>query len=1119
MSNPADRSRNGQGTVGGGMGAAHRRSLSSSARVAPMSAAAARRISAAAAPADYSTIRLTAQDISEFDKPLVKAQNLRALKAQGGVKEVAHKLGVDIREGVSETAADTQRSVAKRRELFGSNTYAKPSLRTFGQVLGDALLNDVSLIVTLVYALLALIVGSSVADLRAEGFTGLASASVAVMIVVFMRAWNEYAADRAVRALDDASDTVMVSVFRDAKQKRVPLRDVVVGDIVKLETGDRVPADCLYHRGDDVKSDESSLTGEPQELVKDALNDPFLLAGCSVTAGWCRALVVAVGRHSQWGAMAATLARKASPTPLQVALRRATSIWAGAGAVCGLVALVCLLVVWFAEPDATAPLSSDEATWMLNAVLVLAALTVTLSPEGLSLALTLALQHGRRHMSGVKALVRVPAALETMGKVTSLCCDKTGTLTENKMTAVSGWIAGVEFSDREVPPESRFADAAAEVAGRGDGGGDSSSGAARVVVPTLLREGLALNSTVEVAVAEDGTRSLTGSSTEAALVEVLEGWEGFDVDTIRGTAAIKKQYAFTANRKMMSTLVLNADGSHRLYVKGAPEYMLTLSTHAVMSPDGTVEELADDDKEAFTVRLDTMSSDALRVIAIAYRDFAADEALPAKWQSEPPEQDLTYLGLIGIRDPLRPGVPEFVAKCRKSGVFVRMITGDNVNTAKAIARSCGIFTDAGVALTGPEMRRMTPMELDGVLPSLQVLARASPEDKRTLVVRLNGLGLPHDAGTWGEHHEGESWDEDRDRLLPGHRSEWVWNRQTRAARDGEVVAMLGEGANDAAAMKAADVGLCLGISGTEVAKMASDLVMTDDQIAPVLDAILRGRAAFSAVRTFLQYQLAANIVAVLLTIVAPLTLRLPPLNPAMLLFINLVVDAVGAVALSGEAPSAALMQRAPFRRHAPLFTRAMRRNVAAQVVYQAAVLLLLLLGAPSLLGSGQVADSKHVDTLADAGRAGADAEADGGGSGGDGAGVHATLVFNTFVWAQLFGLFSARTLDEGPVAIFRGVHRNIPLVLSFVFVAIAQVVLVEAGSDVMGTAALSGSQWGLSVGLGAGAVGVGALAHAIPMRDNPQDVAVYADTLGGRTAGTATPKRHLEAPEAVTVCW
>lgn len=477
--------------------------------------------------------------------------------------------------------------------------------------------------------------------------------------------------------------------------------------------------------------------------------------------------------------------------------------------------------------------------------------------EGLPLAVTLALAFATTRMVKENNLVRVLRACETMGNATVICSDKTGTLTQNKMTVVAGtWGLDKSFSQASGTETSVDTKSITEVFQQ-----FSAS------IRDLIVKSIALNSTA-FEETKNGIKEFVGSKTEVALLQLTNEFLGMDLASERGSAEIVQLIPFDSARKCMGVVYRLPGGCYRLLVKGASEMMLAACTDRIGEINTSSDKvwtatLSDQDRQKILETIDHYARDSLRTIGMAYKDYATWPSQQSKKLEEESSsadftdvfRDMIWIGVVGIQDPLRPEVPPAIRKCHSAGVQVKMVTGDNVATATAIASSCGIKTDDGLVMEGPKFRQLSDEDMDRVIPRLQVLARSSPEDKRILVERLKSLG--------------------------------------------ETVAVTGDGTNDGPALRTADVGFSMDIAGTEVAKEASSIILLDDNFRSIVTAIAWGRAVNDAVAKFLQFQITVNITAVALTFVSSVysSSNSSVLNAVQLLWVNLIMDTFAALAL------------------------------------------------------------------------------------------------------------------------------------------------------------------------------------------------------------------------------
>lgn len=583
--------------------------------------------------------------------------------------------------------------------------------------------------------------------------------------------------------------------------------------------------------------------------------------------------------------------------------------------------------------------ASEKGQSFMRILITAITVVVVAVPEGLPLAVTLALAFATTRMLKDHNLVRVLQACETMGNATTVCSDKTGTLTQNKMTVVAGTVGtSLEFGSKpaaatsgdDPPPEkqpqdvsvTRFINSLSEP------------------IKDLLFQSIIQNSTAFEG-DEDGIATFIGSKTETALLMFARNHMGLvSLDHERSNATVVQMIPFDSGRKCMGVVVKLADDQFRLMVKGASEIMLARCSY-IATLDGFEDKLTGDVKRTVSSVISTYASRSLRTIGIIYRDFASWPPHGARTLQDDPSQaefddvfdDMVWLSVVGIQDPLRPGVREAVAQCQKAGVFVRMVTGDNVLTAQAIAEECGIYNPGGLIMEGPKFRQLDQAEMDSRIPRLQVLARSSPEDKRILVRRLKELG--------------------------------------------ETVAVTGDGTNDGPALKMADVGFSMGIAGTEVAKEASAIILMDDNFSSIVKALMWGRAVNDAVKKFLQFQLTVNITAVLLTFVSAVASsdETSVLSAVQLLWVNLIMDTFAALALATDPPAPSILDRKPDPKSAPLITINMWKMILGQAIFQLAVTFTLNFAGHEILGYTR--DDNGDLALK-------------------------SLVFNTFVWMQIF---------------------------------------------------------------------------------------------------------------------
>lgn len=816
-------------------------------------------------------------------------KDCRELVKEGGVESIAAALHVNLAEGLQSSANNPQWCIEARVRAFGSNTMKEVDPKSFISLVLEQL-EDPIIILLIVAATVSTILGVSIKEEREDqGWIDGVAIWVAVFVVAFVGALNDFQKDQQFRKLNAQKEVFDVSVIRDGKETLVKNSELVVGDILVLNTGDRVTADGLLFYNNDLIIDEASLTGESEPLKKRVDKDPFCRSGTQVTDGSGRILVIAVGENSEWGKTLALVTGETDETPLQEKLGDLAAAIGKLGFFVAVCSFVVLIIRWCVEKNGF-PLDEINDDGPIQFFLFAVTIVVVAVPEGLPLAVTISLAYSMRKMMKDNNFVRVLAACETMGGATAICSDKTGTLTENRMTVVEGWFHGKKFT--KTPQRSELIDSVAN----------------DIILNASLNSKAFL-------IEENSQITFVGNRTECALLMLVRNW-GQDYHQIRQQYLenMVKVYGFNSAKKMASVIV-NAP-SMKIYNKGAAEMVLELCTR-YMDEDGSMKRMTDDKRSELLNHIQMMASRGLRTLALTYNDLdhklysfsngdAVDEPKDGKRGfAVAPEEDLILTAIVGIKDPVRAEVPAAVDQCKKAGIFVRMVTGDNVHTAKHIAKECGIYTDDGLAMEGPVFRRMAETRTEDLirdLPRLQVLARSSPTDKHTLVSLL---------------------------------------RQQE-----EVVAVTGDGTNDAPALKESDVGLAMGIAGTEVAKEAADIVILDDNFSSIVKAVLWGRSVFNNIRKFLQFQLTVNVVALVIAFVAAIVGGETPLNVLQLLWVNLIMDTLAALALATENPTPDLLDQKPHGRNEPLISSTMWKHILLQSLYQLIFLFVILYGFP-----------------------------------------------------------------------------------------------------------------------------------------------------------------------------
>ncbi|MCY8908929.1 calcium-translocating P-type ATPase, SERCA-type [Bacillus atrophaeus] len=739
----------------------------------------------------------------------------------------------------------TEKEVKKRLETHGPNELQEGK-KTSALVLFFSQFKDFMVLVLLAATLIS-------------GFLGEYVDAIAIIAIVFVNGilgfFQERRAEQSLQALKELS-TPHVMALREGSWAKIPSKELVPGDIVKFASGDRIGADVRIVEAKSLEIEESALTGESLPVVKhaDKLKKPdvslgditnMAFMGTIVTRGSGVGIVVGTGMKTAMGKIADMLESAGTfSTPLQRRLEQLGKI---------LIVVALLLTVLVV---AVGVIQGHDLYSMFLAGVSLAVAAI---PEGLPAIVTVALSLGVQRMIKQKSIVRKLPAVETLGCASIICSDKTGTMTQNKMTVTHVWSGGKTWNVSGVGYEPKGAFTL--------NGKETSADHHKPLQQMLLYGALCNTSIIEK---KDGEYILDGDPTEGALLTAARK-AGFSNDFVQSHYRVIEEFPFDSDRKMMTVIVEDRDKKQYVITKGAPDVLMQRSANIFY--DGSAELFTKGRKSEADAVLKHLASQALRTIAVAFKPLKAGE----KPTMEQAENDLTLLGLSGIIDPPRPEVRQAIKECREAGIKTVMITGDHVETAKAIAKDLRLLPKRGKIMDGQMLNELSSEELAGVVDDVYVFARVSPEHKLKIVKAYQ--------------------------------------------ENGHIVAMTGDGVNDAPAIKQADIGVAMGITGTDVAKEASSLVLVDDNFATIKSAIKEGRNIYENIRKFVRYLLASNVGEILVMLFAML-LALPlPLVPIQILWVNLVTDGLPAMALGMDQPEGDVMKRKPRQPKEGVFAR------------------------------------------------------------------------------------------------------------------------------------------------------------------------------------------------------
>lgn len=846
-------------------------------------------------------------------------------------EELLAKTGTDSEKGLN------PEQVEKSRSTYGTNSFVRQSHESLAKRIWDASTEPMlvmlifAAIITLAVNITRYFTGGEYNFLECVGIFAAIALSVVITII------TEGKSAKAFEALNKINEDTLIKVIRNGEPQLIAQKEIVVGDIIMIETGDKIVADGRLFSSNDLSVDESALTGESLPVKKDAefvcqKSTPvaeranMLYSGCFVSAGNGQMLVTGVGNDTEFGQIAQELSSiEKTTTPLQEKLdklgKQITVLGASAAAI--VFAIEVLQFVMNGQLN----LDTVSDAFITSIVLIVAAV-----PEGLPTIVAVSLALNIIKMSKENALVKKMIACETIGCVNIICSDKTGTLTENRMTVQKIYTGGELIDPEQLKDE-------------------------------MLLKNYCINSNANIS-EEDGSWSFIGNPTEGSLLAAAAK-AGVDYQELRHAADIVRVFPFSSQNKDMSTIV-RENGKEILYVKGNPEKIISLCTG-----------ISEEEKEKNFHLMEEFQNKAGRLLAFAHKEL---EGQYNDEEQDEVEQGLIYDGFVVISDPLSSDVYESIRNCRSAGIEVKMLTGDNIRTARAIANELHMLDDDHIAVEAADIEKLTDEELKEALKKIQVIARSTPLVKMRVVKLLK--------------------------------------------EQGNVVAVTGDGINDAPAIKHADVGIAMGIAGTDVTKEASDMVLLDDSFSTIIKAVQWGRGIYENFKRFIQFQLTVNVSSVVVVICSILAGFSAPFTALELLWINIIMDGPPALTLGLEPIRPDLLKHKPTRRNENIISKKMLLRIFVNGIFISVIFML-----------------QHFKNFL-----GAAPEEE------------ATVLFTLFVLFQLLNAFNCRELDDTPM--FKNLLKNKLMLGVFLLVLILQGIITQFGAAVFETVPLSAATWG-----------------------------------------------------------
>ena len=858
------------------------------------------------------------------------------------IDKVLENLGADKEKGFNDD------QVIESRSLYGENSFSKEKEKSLFKRILEALFEPMIFILIIAAAITVGVNIFKIVNGQHGEFVESIGILIAIALSTTITVFMEGRSKKAFEALNKIKENIAVKTIRNGIITLVPQKELVVGDIIQLETGDKIPVDARLIESLELQVDEASLTGESLPVNKDAkkiikkedtpLAERFnmVYGGTYITAGNARAVITDVGDNTEFGKIADELKKQDKTlTPLQEKLAKLGKAISIIGISLSVFILIIQIVKLFLGNNIN--FENVSEAFISSIVLIVAAV-----PEGLPTIVAASLAINIIKMAKENALVKNLVASETVGSTNIICSDKTGTLTENKMTVIKVFEAG-KFIDPK-----------------------------QTTSPYLLNN-FSINTSAHLEYIEKDQIKFIGSPTEGALLIVHDQVTQESYLESRKKAEIIYSYPFASETKSMTTIV-EENNKKIVYTKGSTEKILHLCNKIYI--DGGAKEL----KEHINYveeQIHYFESQGMRLIGFAHKELT--ESYNYKEDRKLIEGEMIFDGFVVIKDPIRKEVYEAINHCRQAGISVKMLTGDNIVTARAIAAELGILDDKSLVLKAQDIEKITDQELETKIDDIKVIARSTPLTKLRVVNMLKARG--------------------------------------------NVVAVTGDGINDAPAIKSADVGIAMGITGTEVSKEASDVVLLDDSFATIVKAVKWGRGIYENFQRFLQFQLTVNLSSVFVIVTTILIGFAAPFNAIQILWINLIMDGPPALTLGLEPIRNDLMKNAPTKRNANIVTKKMLGNIIINGIYISFIILLQKI--TNFLGAGE--------------------------------NEMATVIFTLFVLFQLVNAFNSREL--GNTSVLKNIVNNKVMLIVFAGTFFLQLLITQFGGPAFNTNPLSLMMW------------------------------------------------------------